>query len=215
MATQPTGTPNASLADRAKNIIMQPRAEWPRIDAEPDTIGGIYKRYVIILAAIGPVAGLIGMLAFGVRVLGFTYRPPVGSAIATAVVQYLLSLASVYILALIIEALAPTFGGTKDRVKAFKVAAYSMTAAWLAGIFAIIPNLAWLGLVGLYSFYLLYLGLPVLMKVSQDKAVGYWVAAVLTAIVLYFVVAYIAGSVVGGIIGGPGPSSVTVNLPAS
>lgn len=203
MATEPNASPSTSLVARAKNIIMRPKSEWPVIDAEPATIGGIYRNYVIILAAIPPLAGLIGMLVFGVRFFGITYRPSPAYAVTQAVVQYLLSLASVYVLALIIEALAPTFGGTKDRVKAFKVAAYGATAGWLAGIFGIIPNLAFLGLLGLYSLYLYYTGLPVLMKSPADRAVGYVAAVIVAAIVLFFIVGAVTGALVAAFAGNP------------
>jgi hypothetical protein len=196
MATNPTGGTHASLVDRAKNIIMRPNAEWPVIEAEPSTIRDIYMSYVVILAAIPPIAGAIGQLVFGFRFFGIVYRPSPVHVISQAIIQYLLSLAMVYVLALIIEALAPSFGGTKDRLAAFKVAAYSWTAAWLAGIFGIIPQLAILGIVGLYSLYLLYTGLPVLMKVPADKAVVYALAVIVAAIVLFFIIGIITGALV-------------------
>jgi hypothetical protein len=190
------GAPAPSLVDRAKNIIMSPKTEWPRIDAEPATIGGIYTSYVMILAAIGPIAMLIGQQLVGINMLGISYKPSIGYSIGSAVLTYLLSLVSVYVMALIIDALAPSFGGTKDQVKAFKVAAYASTAAWLAGIFQIIPMLAFLGLLGLYSLYLLYVGLPLLMKVPADKAVGYTVVVIVVYIVVYFVALMIVGALV-------------------
>lgn len=210
MATNPTGG-SSSLVERVKNIITRPKLEWPVIDAEPATIGGIYRSYVVILAAIGPVAGAIGMLLFGIRFFGIVYRPSPEHVIVQAVVQYLLALGAVYVLALIIEALAPTFGGTKDRVKAFKVAAYGSTASWLAGIFAIIPNLAMLSILGLYSLYLYYLGLPVLMKVPGDKLVGYIASIIVAAIVLFLIVGAIAAAVVGAFapLATPGAGSLT------
>lgn len=204
----------ASLVERAKNILLSPKTEWPRIDAEPASIQGIYTSYVMILAAIGPICALIGQQVFGFSALGITYKPPIGYSITSAVLTYGLSLLSVYVSSLVIDALAPNFGGTKDSLKAFKVAAYSATAAWLAGIFQILPALAILGIVGLYSLYLLYLGLPVLMKVPQDKAVGYTVVVIVVQIVLYFVVAMVVAALVasffplGGLMGGG-----TVQLP--
>ncbi len=195
------GAPAPSLVDRAKNIIMSPKTEWPRIDAEPATISGIYTSYVMILAAIGPIAMLIGQQLVGINVLGISYKPSIGYSVGSAVLTYLLSLVSVYVMALIIDALAPSFGGTKNQVKAFKVAAYASTAAWLAGIFQIIPMLAFLGLLGLYSLYLLYLGLPLLMKVPADKAVGYTVVVIVVYIVVYFVALMIVGALVTSFFG--------------
>lgn len=195
------GAPGPSLVERAKNIILTPKTEWPRIDAEPATIGGIYTSYVVILAAIGPIAMLIGHQLVGISVLGVSYKPSIGYSVGFAVLTYILSLISVYVMSLIIDALAPNFGGTKDPVKAFKVAAYASTAAWLAGIFQIIPSLGFLAIIGLYSLYLLYLGLPLLMRVPQDKAVGYTVVVIVVYIVVYFVAAMIVGALVGSIFG--------------
>jgi hypothetical protein len=196
MATNPTEGGTSSLVDRVKNIIMRPKLEWLVIDAEPSTIGGIYASYVAILAAIPPIAGAVGQLVFGFHFFGIVYRPSPAHVITQAVIQYALSLALVYLMALIIEALAPSFGGTKNRLAAFKVAAYSGTAAWLAGIFGIIPNLGFLAIVGLYSLYLYYTGLPVLMKVPADKAIGYVLAVVVAAIVLFFIAAAVTAAVV-------------------
>ncbi len=194
MATQGGTT---SLVERVKNILLTPKPEWERIDVEPDTVGGIFQRYVLILAAIPAIASLIGSLAFGYRAFGIVVRPSVGSALGGAVLQYVLSVCGVFVLALIIEALAPTFGGTKNRLQAVKVAAYAMTAAWIAGIIGLLPVLRLVTIVsilgGIYSLYLLYLGLPRLMKAPADKAVAYVVSVIVAGIVLYFLIGMITG----------------------
>ena len=190
----PSGAPvrHKPLFERAKDIIMQPKSEWAVIDAEPATVGSIFTSYVLILAAIGPIALLIGHQVFGIGALGFNWKPPIGFSIAQAVMMYVGSLIGVYVFALIIDALAPTFNGTKNNLNAFKVAAYSFTPAWLAGIFYIIPALSILVIVGLYSLYLVYTGIPRLMRVSEDKAVGYAAVAIVIAIILNIIVGYIA-----------------------
>ena len=188
-----------NLVDRAKRILLGPQAEWEVIDGETTTTSALYTGYILPLAAIGPIAGVIGYSVFGIRVPLTTtvYRTPIGSAITSAIVSYVFTLVAVYVLSLIIDALAPTFGGTKNRMQALKVAAYSNTAAWLAGIFAIMPGLRWLGILGLYSFYLLFLGLPVLMKSPKERALPYTVLVVVVEIVLMVVVGY-AGAQFGG-----------------
>ncbi|MGQ0559879.1 MAG: Yip1 family protein [Sphingosinicella sp.] len=186
------------LVERAKDIIMKPRSEWAVIDGEASTIGSIYTGYVMILAAIGPIAMVIGHQLFGV---GFGIKPSLSFSITSAVVGYVLSLVGVYIASLVIDMLAPTFGGTRNSLNAFKVAAYSWTAAWLAAIFAILPALAILSLLGLYSLYLLYTGLPRLMRVSEDRAVGYIVLCFVVMIVVYLVIGLITGAMVTAIVG--------------
>jgi Yip1 domain len=179
-----------SLMARAKNILLQPKTEWPVIAGEQATTGSLYTGYIIPLAAIGPIASIIGWSVFGFSVpfVG-SIRYPIGISVRNGIVIYALSLVGVFVLALIIDALAPTFGGQKNQIQALKTSAYSYTAAWVAGIFNLIPSLALLGLLAaLYSCYLLFLGLPVLMKAPEDKAVGYTAVVIIVAIVLYFVI---------------------------
>jgi len=183
-----------NLVQRVKGILLAPRTEWPIIDAEPTTPAELYRSYIIPLAAIGPIAQIIGYSVFGITVpfVG-TYRVPIGSAISSALVAYILSLVATYVLALIIDALAPTFSAQRSQIQALKVAAYSSTASWVAGIFALIPGLRLLAILGLYSLYLLYLGLPAVMKAPREKALGYTAVVVLAAIVLFMVIGVIAG----------------------
>jgi hypothetical protein len=179
---------NSVLVDRVKAILLTPKTEWPVIAAEPATISDIYKTYVLPLAAIGPVAGFIGSTVFGYSILGVTYRPTIVTAFGSAIVSYVFSLIGVYLMALIIDYLAPQFGATKNRTQAFKVAAYGWTAAWVIGIVGLIPALSILGILGVYSLYLLYLGLPVVMKAPADRAVSYVAVVIVVAIVLSFVI---------------------------
>jgi hypothetical protein len=183
-----------SLVDRVKRILVSPRTEWEVIDVEQTTPAALYTGYIVPLAAIGPIAQLIGYSVFGITVpfMG-TYRVPFGSALTGAIISYVLTLAGTYILALIIDALAPTFNGQRNQIQALKVAAYSSTAAWIAGIFALIPGLRLLGILGLYSLYLLYLGLPALQKTPREKALPYTAVVILAAIVLFMIVGLIAG----------------------
>jgi hypothetical protein len=181
-----------NLVERVKRILLSPQTEWPVIDTEPTTTSELYTKYIVPLAAIGPIAQLIGYSLFGVNVFGTTYRVPIGSGITTALVTYILSLASVYVLATIIDTLAPTFNGKRNQIQALKVAAYSSTAAWVAGVFALIPYLRILTILGLYSIYLLYLGLPVLMKTPRDRALAYTGVVLIAAIVLFIIIGVIA-----------------------
>ena len=183
-----------ALVDRVKGILLSPVTEWQVIDGETTTSGALYAGYIAPLAAIGPIAQVIGFAIFGVRVpfTGTVMKMPIGSALTAAVVRYVLTLVAVYVLALIIDALAPTFGGTKSQIQALKVAAYSSTAGWVVGIFALVPALQVLGILGLYSLYLLYLGLPVLMKSPKEKALGYTAVVIIAAIVLFMIIGTVA-----------------------
>lgn len=178
-----------NLIERAKNIVLQPKSEWLVIEGESTPVAGLYKEYIVPLAAITPLAGIIGMSMVGVM----GYRAPLASGVAYALTSYVLTLVGVFILALIIDALAPSFGGQKNQMQALKVAAYASTPGWLAGVLLILPMLGIITtLAELYGLYLLYLGLPVLMKAPQEKAVGYTVVVVVAAIVVMVVIGSIS-----------------------
>lgn len=182
-----------NLVDRAKRILLSPRTEWEVIDNEPTTPAQLFTGYAMPLAAIGPIAQIIGYSVFGISVpFAGHYRVPIGSAITSALVTYVLALVGTYVLGLIIDALAPTFNGQRSQIQALKVAVYSSTASWIAGIFQLIPGLRLLTILGLYSLYLLYLGLPVLMKSPRDKAVAYTAVVILAAIVLFMLTGMLA-----------------------
>jgi len=178
-----------TLVERVKRILLQPKQEWEVISGETATTADLYKSYAIPLAAIGPVASIIGMSIFGMGMpFGPAFRVPMITAVFTAVVHFVLALVGVYVLALIIDFLAPTFSGEKNPGQSLKLAVYSSTAAWMAGVFVIIPALGFLGITGLYSLYLLYEGIPVLMKTPREKALLYTVAVAVAAIVIFAVI---------------------------
>lgn len=180
------------LIDRAKNILLQPKQEWVVISGESKAVLDLYRDYIVILAAIGPVAGIIGISIVGINLPGTgTYRVPIMTSLFTSLINYVFVLASVYILAMVIDYLAPTFSAEKNMEQAFKLSAYSGTAAWLSGIFILIPMLAILSVLGLYSVYLLYTGLPVLMKCPREKSMPYTVVIVIAAILIFFAISFI------------------------
>ena len=178
-----------NIIDRVKNILLKPKEEWPVIAGETTSTAELYTNYIIPLAAIPAVSMFIGWSVVG---LPFVGRISMMTGLTMMVTQFVMALIGVFVLSLVIDFLAPNFGGEKNPSQALKVAAYSMTAAWLAGIFQILPMLGMLGIVGLYSLYLLYLGLPVLMKVPAEKAVIYTVVVIIAGIVIWVLVGAIS-----------------------
>jgi hypothetical protein len=176
-----------NLVERVKNILLAPKEEWPKIAPEAETTQSMYVGYIMILAAIGPIAIFVRSFAFGF-------------AIVPAIIGYLISLAVTFVLALIVDALAPTFGGEKNFIQSLKLTAYSYTAAWIAGIFQLIGFVG--GIVGLlasiYAFYTFYLGVPVMKKCPPEKAAAYTIVVVICAIALGLVLAGLLMSTVAG-----------------
>lgn len=179
-----------NLVDRVKRLLLNPKDEWRIIDKEAVDVATLYKSYIVPLAAVGPVCSMIGLSIVGVSLpMMGTYHMPFGGAVTQAVLNFALMLGGVYVVALIIDGLAPTFGAQRNQMQALKLAAYASTASWLGGVFTLIPALGELSLLAaLYSLYLFYLGLPILMQVPEEKVVGYAAVVVVSTIALFIVV---------------------------
>ena len=202
-----------SLVARVQNILLTPKTEWPVIAAEPETTSGLYTRYILIVSALGPLAMFLKGTLIGTTTFLGTFRMDMATGLKRAVLMYAIGLVGIYLWSLVINALAPTFGGQKDSVQALKTAAYAATAAWVGGVAQLVPWIGWLiGLAAaVYSVYLLYLGLPHTMKAPADRAAGYTAVTIIVAIVLAWILWGIVGSVMGGgMMGGYGGPAVTV-----
>lgn len=208
------------LFERAKAILTAPRSAWPVIAAEPAGIVGLFTGYIMPLAAIPAVFGFIKGSLIGHGMFGISIRTPLLAGLAGMVLGYVLGLVVLYLVAMIVNALAPTFGGRKDQVQALKAIGYAWTAAWVAGVAVVVPGLGWLlALAGAaYSIYLLYLGLPHVMKCPPEKSLAYTAVTVVIAIALSVVMGLVVAGITGigamatGALGGsPAGSSVSVD----
>jgi len=172
------------IVGRVKGILLNPKAEWPKIESEPGDAGFLFPNYVMILAAIGPVCRFLGgwLIGYGGIHIGFI------SGLIRAIIVYVLSLAMVFVMAYIIDFLAGTFNARRDFNNAMRVSSYAPTASWLVGVFGLIPVLGFLAILGLYSIYLLHTGIAALMRPPADKAVIYTIAVIVCLIVLWVVV---------------------------
>ncbi len=208
-----------NLVERAKNILASPRTEWDVIAAEATPSAQLVTGYVLPLAAIAALAGFIGMALIGATVpMMGTMRVGVAWGLASAIYNVIMAVVMCYVLAFIIDALAPTFGGTKSMAQALKVAVYAYTPVWVASIVTILPMLGFVVLfAALYAIYLLYLGLPRVMRAPQDKAAGYTAVVVIAAIVLGVVIGLIGAAIMqfgmpGTALGGMGRAGAPVHF---
>ena len=188
---------------RAKRLLLEPSKEWATIAAEFTTPGPIYRRFLVPMAAIGPVAATLGALVFGGErgsLLTFGVVPiTLGTAVQAGVLEYVLNLLGVYALARVIDVIGGSVGAQKNPVQALKVAAYGSTPYWLAGVFALFPRIEPLGmLLGLWSVRLFAAGLSPVMKAPRDKSAAFTlltsiaaglIVLVITAIITRLVVA--------------------------
>ena len=182
-----------NLLLRIRNLLLRPAEEWLVIDRESGDPVFLFTRYVAILALIPAVASVIGGSLIGVTVSAGTFRVPLVIGLLNAAISYLFTFVIVYAVALVIDALAPTFGTERHMPSAMKLSAYSFTPAWLAGVFLLLPGLRFLTVLGLYAIYLLWTGVGPLMRAPRDKTLYYAIAVVVAALAITVALAAVQG----------------------
>lgn len=196
-----------TLVDRVKNILMQPKQEWPVIAAESTDTKTLYTGYVMILLAIPAIIGILNSVFLGSMLGHLGASVGMGFGLAAAILGYVLGLVMVYVVAMIADVLAPNFEGEKNLMQSLKLVTYSMTASWVGAVFSIIPLLGWLlsFLASLYGIYLFYTGVGTMKKVPEAKAIGYTIVVIIVAIVVAVIIGVITGLVMGmGMMGSMG-----------
>jgi hypothetical protein len=176
---------------RSKALILTPKEEFRRIAGEVEQPMDLLVRWAVPMSAIPVVCGLVGLLVFG-GLFG-PFRPGFFRLLLWSLASYALGLVGVVIIAKLFEILAPRFGGTADPDAAMKIAVYAPTAAWLAGIFSLIPPLGFLGILGLYSLYLLWVAIPILVRVPEERRLLFTVTLVLAALGVNLVIGLVVG----------------------
>ncbi|HEY7805613.1 MAG TPA: Yip1 family protein [Croceibacterium sp.] len=188
--------PASGIVGRAKAILVSPTAEWPVIAGETESVQSVFMRYVVPLAAIGPICGFIGGQVFGFNAIIVRFHPSLMSGIATAITSYVLGLVGIFLVAWVANFLADKFGGQPNYERAFRLCAYAYTAGWVAGVFNLVPALGILVLLAsLYGIYLFYLGVTPMMAVPKEKAAGYTAVTIIGVIVVYIIVAAVTAPI--------------------
>lgn len=190
-----------NIIQRAKNILLSPNTEWDVISSETPDTTQIITGYVLPLSLLAAAAAFIGysfigFSSFGMHIGGISW----GLYHAIAIVVN--SILSVFITAFVIDALAPSFASEKNMGRSIQLVAYSMTASWVGGLFALLPAIALIGaLLSLYGLYIMYLGMARLKRTPPDKHAGYFIVSLVVLIIVYFVIGGILGRILMGIMG--------------
>ncbi len=198
-----TKKPNdMQIITRAKNILLSPASEWAAINGESETPQSLLGKYVIPMTLIPAISFFIGYGLIGFDLLG-TRIGSIHWGLVMAVRSWVSSILSYFICTYVVDALAPSFSSQKDLGRSAQLVAYSSTAVWVAGIFYILPGLAFLGILGLYSIYLFYLGIPAMKKTPDDKRIVYMIVSAVVIIAISYVVLLVVGRIIFAITGDP------------
>ncbi|MEQ1617948.1 MAG: Yip1 family protein [Terricaulis sp.] len=178
-----------SILSRAWGLVSSPKAEWEQIRAEDTTIANILIGYVAPLAAIPPVADLIGSYLWGGASL-----VEFGGRLVGAIVAWVVGVAMVYLLGIVINATAENFDSMRDELAAQKIAAYSLTPFFISTLLLLWPPLLFIPVLALgLMVFLIYRGLPILMHTREDRALSYTATITVAAIVTFAIQMSVAG----------------------
>jgi hypothetical protein len=184
------------LIDRVKNIILSPTMEWGIINQESETPVSLLKSYLLPLGIAGAIATFIGSGFIGNTVMGVKIGGTLAYGLNQAIISLLALVLGFYIAIYVVDMLAPTFKSEKDLNKTAQLVAYSNTPSLIGALLAILPAISWIGaLFGLYGFYLLYVGLPVMKKTPEPQRIPYIIVTILVMLVLYFVIGAILAAI--------------------
>ncbi len=182
------------ILERVKQISFKTKDTWAVIKEEEATVNGIFKSYLLILAAVPALANFLGRMIIGYPVpFSKSIRLNFGESLVTAIIEYAIMLLGIWVVAKVITFFAPKFSATQDEVKSFKLAVYSYSPYLAAGVLFIIPSLGILvGLVGIYSLVVLYFGLPIVLDVPKNKVLPFFVVIIVSMIVVYIIIGTIS-----------------------
>lgn len=192
------GNTKSNLIQRVINIIIKPKEEWHVVATEKPDTTKLLLGYALILAAIPALASFIKFGVIGVTFWGYTSRS-IASGIQTGLIQLISAVLGAYLLAWVIDLLAPSFDSEKNFGRSLQLSVYSSTPQWVAGILLLFGTglSVLIMLIGLYAIYLLAVGMPIIKKTPKEKVVGYVVVVIIALIVISVLVALVIGAIMG------------------
>ena len=173
-------------------ILTNPDKEWEAIRADKHSFAQVFLSHVPILALIPCVSGYIGVTQVGFQIGDNVSKLTPASALSLAVVTYISMLVGVYLFGEFINWMAKTYMVEGDEptrhYEGTALAVFVTTPIFLVGFIGLYPNL-WLnaavtGLAACYSIYLVYEGIPILMKLTKDQAFMYATSVMTVGLVL-------------------------------
>ena len=138
-----------------------------------------FPTFLGLLIGYGFVSGLAWNA--GARFLGWGF--------VLAIIGYVGAIIGILLFAFIFNMLAVNFKSKQNLMQAAKLVSYAATPWLILGIFNIFPTAGLISLLGgIYGLYILYLGIPILMKTPEDQVIPYLVIGSIIFIIIMLVV---------------------------
>lgn len=187
------------LLKHVPGLFIKPENEWKTIRGKKTSVKEVYLTLVLLLAAIPPLCGYIGTTMVGWQIAdGPVVQLTDRSAIKISILFYLAILISIYAIGRMIHWMGETYGFNRTVARCVQLAAFTVTPLMLIGVFLLFSEIWVIYLIGLpalvYSVYLLYTGVPIMLDVPRDK--GFLLSSAVLAVGLVALVGMLGATVI-------------------
>lgn len=187
------------MIGKALGMMFQPRNTWQQIGEMSDSELKPYIFYPAVLAILPAVAWYFGTTQVGWSVAG---KEPVkftgDSAVLIAILFYLAQVAAIWAVGFFVHWMSATYGAESTLTKGLAIAGLCATPILLSGVIGFVPHFWIAFIIGLlvvsYAVYLLYLGIPIVMNIPEER--GFLFASAVVAVGLVMAVVVMGATVI-------------------
>lgn len=156
-------------------VFYHPKREWRSIRNERYTIMHLFLSKISLLAAIPALSLFIGTTQIGWSLGGTEFiKLSVSSALPAAIAFYFAMWIAVGFISWAIHWMEKTYGGSVSYEQCVTLTTFTATPLFLSGLAGLYPMLWFNVIVGMialaYTVYLLYIGVPEIMQIPEDRA---------------------------------------------
>jgi Yip1 domain len=188
------------MIQHAFGLLVRPSAQWQTIADLPPSSFRTLLLYPCLLAILPAVAWYYGTSQVGWTVgdHGDTIKLTVASARQISILFYLGMVGCVAVIGYFIHWMSDTYGADSSLTKGIVITGLTSTPLFIAGLVGFYP-LLWVDLlIGVaavsWSVYLLYLGIPIVMKIPEER--GFLFSSAVVGVALVMLICLMVGSVI-------------------
>lgn len=186
------------MIQQALGLLIRPKATWQQIASLENNQYTAYLVYPAVLGLIPVLSWYYGTTQTGWQVGGQTTRLTADSALGIAILFFIAQLLAIWLIGYFIHWMSKTYEADSTVIKGMALGGLVATPILLAGITGVFPYFAIDMLIGVaavaYSVYLLYIGIPIVFDMPQER--GFLYASAMVGVALVIVVAVMGASII-------------------
>jgi hypothetical protein len=182
------------MIQHAVGLLLHPESQWRSIASLPDSTFRNLTLFPVIFALLPAIAWYYGAAVVGWSVGNSEeiIRLTADSAMQISILFYFAMVISIGVIGYFIHWMADTYGADSTITKGLVIAGLTASPLFLSGLVGFYPVL-WIDmLVGVaaisWSVYLLYLGIPIVMGIPEERGFLFSSAVVAIGLVMFIVI---------------------------